>query len=93
MKSATIPSVRVATELRAQIEQVLGEDESLSSFVETAVRNTVRQRMEQADFVARGMRSLAKARKSGQYIEADEVLEGLAAQLAEARSRLAQAAR
>ena len=39
MKSSVIPSVRVAPEFRAQLEQVLHEDESLSAFVEAAVRD------------------------------------------------------
>ena len=87
MKTSTIPSVRVEPELREQMEQVLGEDESLSQFVENAVRNTVRQRVEQAEFVARGLRSLAHARETGDYVEADEVLAGLRKKLASARAR------
>ncbi|HRM54118.1 MAG TPA: YlcI/YnfO family protein, partial [Ottowia sp.] len=61
MKSSVIPSVRVAPEFRAQLEQVLHEDESLSAFVEAAVRDSVQQRLNQADFVQRGMASLAEA--------------------------------
>jgi hypothetical protein len=87
MKSATIPSVRVEPELREQMEQVLGESESLSQFVETAVRNTVRRRMDQAEFVARGLKSLAKARESSDYLEADEVVGRLRKALAAAKQR------
>ncbi len=87
MKTATIPSVRVEPEFREQMEQVLTENESLSQFVETAVRNTVRQRMEQAEFVARGMKSLAQARKSSEYFEADEVVARLRTTLAAAKKK------
>jgi len=87
MKTATIPSVRVEPEFREQLEQVLGENESLSQFVETAVRNTVRQRMDQAEFVARGLKSLAKARKSAEYVEADQVAARLRKMLAAAKKR------
>lgn len=41
MKSAVIPQVRVEPELRAELEAVLQEGETLSEFVETAVRNAV----------------------------------------------------
>ena len=52
MKTSTIPSVRVEPELREQLERVLQEGETLSSFVESSVRETVRRRVEQAEFVA-----------------------------------------
>ena len=85
MKSSVIPSVRVAPEFRAQLDQVLHEDESLSAFVEAAVRDSVQQRLNQADFVQRGMASLAEARASGRYVQADAVVERLAQRLAAAR--------
>jgi TolA-binding protein len=90
MKTSTIPAVRVEPQLREQIEQVLGEDESLSQFVENAVRDSVRQRIEQAEFVARGLRSLQKAKRTGDYLEADEVVAGLRKQLAAAKARPAR---
>jgi hypothetical protein len=34
MKTATIPSVRVEPELRAEVESLLSEGETLSQFVE-----------------------------------------------------------
>jgi hypothetical protein len=39
MKSATFPSVRVEPELRAAAEDVLQDGESLSGFVEQAIRD------------------------------------------------------
>jgi hypothetical protein len=74
MKTATIPSIPVEPAFREQMERVLNENESLSQFVETAVRNCVRQRMDEAEFLARGLRSLAKAKESSEYIEADEAV-------------------
>ena len=41
MKSATLPAVRVEPELRNELEAVLGVTESISAFVEAAVRNAV----------------------------------------------------
>ncbi|MDM0068154.1 YlcI/YnfO family protein [Variovorax sp. J31P207] len=92
MKTSTIPAVRVEPQLREQIEQVLGEDESLSQFVENAVRHSVRQRIEQAEFVARGLRSLQKAKRTGDYLEADEVVASLRKKLAIAKARRPQPA-
>jgi len=93
MKSATIPSVRVEPEFRDQVEQVLGKNESLSEFVEAAVRASVHQRKTQSEFLARGMLSLANASKSGEYFEVNEVLSRLQDKLAAAKARLATATR
>lgn len=87
MKTATIPSVRVDPEFRDEVERVLRKDETLSQFVEAAVRASVRQRKDQAEFVARGMRSLADARKSGEYFDAGEVMRRLRAKLDAARAQ------
>ncbi len=85
MKTATIPSVRVEPEFRDEVEQVLGEGESLSQFVEAAVRACVSQRKSQAEFVARGMKSLADARRGGDYVDAGEVVHRLKAKLDSAK--------
>ena len=87
MKTSTIPSVRVEPELRKQLEQVLEAGETLSSFVETSVRQTVRHRLEQAEFVRRGVASLEAARRSGNYIESDAVVAKLQARLDRAKSK------
>lgn len=86
MKSATIPSVRVDPEFRAEVESVLGEGETLSQFVEASVRASVERRRVQAEFVARGLRSRDAARQSHGYVGADEVLAGLQRRLDGARA-------
>lgn len=91
MKTATIPSVRVEPELREEVEQLLGEGESLSEFVEAAVRSAVRQRQNQAEFVARGLHSLSRARQTGGYVEANEALRKLDDKLSAAKARKAAA--
>lgn len=93
MKTATIPSVRVDPEFRDEVEQVLGKDESLSQFVEAAVRASVRQRKDQAEFMARGLSSLANARKSGEYFDAGEVMRRLRMKLGSAKARRASPSR
>jgi Arc/MetJ-type ribon-helix-helix transcriptional regulator len=85
MKNATIPSVRVEPEFRAEVESLLGEGETVSEFVEASVRATVLRRRNQAEFIARGMRSLDDARRTGDYVAADEVLQKLQRKLDAAR--------
>ena len=87
MKTSTIPSVRVEPELREQLESVLAAGETLSSFVETSVRETVQRRMEQAEFVRRGIASLQAARRSGEYVRAPAVIAKLQARLGSAKSK------
>ncbi|TCV92777.1 hypothetical protein EC912_106115 [Luteibacter rhizovicinus] len=81
MKSATIPSLRVEPELREAAESVLLPDESLSAFVETALRAGIARRQTQRDFIARGMASRDEARASGKYFTAAEVHADLEAML------------
>lgn len=50
MKTATVPFVRVAPALRAELVSVLAEGESLSEFDEASVRATVERRRTQAEF-------------------------------------------
>jgi len=87
MKNATIPSVRVDPEFRAEVEAVLGEGETLSQFVEAAVRAGVERRRIQSEFIARGLRSRDAARKSGDYVDAEVVLADLQRKLAAARKQ------
>jgi len=87
MKTATLPSIRVEPALRATVESVLGEGESLSQFVENAVRKTVQHRQQQSAFVKRGLASLALAQQSQDYVEADQVLADLRGRLAKARAK------
>jgi len=90
MKTATIPSVRVEPEFRAEVESVLAEGESLSEFVEASVRASVERRRVQAEFIARGLRSRDEARRTGDYVDADDVAAGLQRKLDAARARLAR---
>ena len=89
MKTATIPSIRVEPDLRAELEAVLADGETLLQFVEASVRAQVERRRVQAQFIARGLRSRDEARRSGDYVDADVVLEGLQRKLDAARTRQA----
>jgi hypothetical protein len=73
MKSATFPSLRVDAELREAAESVLREGETLTSLIETAVRETVHRRRAQEEFLARGLRSSEDAKRTGVYHGAADV--------------------
>jgi hypothetical protein len=89
MKTATIPSIRVEPDFRAEVEAVLTDGETLSEFVEASVRAGVERRRVQAEFIARGLRSRDDARRTGDYVDADVVLDGLQRKLDAVRVRLA----
>ena len=87
MKTAAIPAVRVSPELRQAAEAVLQTGETLSGFVEDAVRRNVEFRYAQKAFIERGLTSGEAARKSGKYVPAAKVLGKLARRLDKARKR------
>ena len=92
MKTATLPPVRVAPDFRQELEGVLEEGETLSQFVESAVRSVVERRKHQAEFVRRGMTAIQDTQRAGTGVPAQEMLARLqvrldAAQLAHARRR------
>ena len=86
MKTATIPSLRVEPELRQAAESLLSEGESLSSFVEEALRESIARRSQRNEFIARGLAARDDARHSGRYVAVDTVLEKLATRLAAAKA-------
>ena len=73
MKTSTLPSLRVEAELREAAESVLREGETLTSLIETAMRETIHRRRAQAAFLARGLRSSEDAKRSGIYHSAPKV--------------------
>lgn len=87
MKTATLPSLRVDPALREAAESVLLEGESLSSFIETSVRETIERRRVRSEFIARGLASRDEARCTGIYFPADEVHDELKQMLRQASRR------
>ena len=81
MKSAVIPQVRVEPELRAELEAVLHQGETLSEFVEASVRNAVAFRREQTRFHERGQAAWEHYQGTGVSVSADQVLAKLQAKL------------
>ncbi len=87
MKTASIPSLRVEPELRHAAESVLRDGETLSSFVEQSLRANIEHRRLQQEFIARGLASRNEARRSGEYIPAEDVLRELDDMLAQAEAK------
>ena len=90
MKTATLPPIRVAPDFRLELEGVLEQGETLSQFVENAVRATVAKRKNQAEFVRRGMAAIEETKREGSGIPTDVVLAKLEAKLAAAKLLKAQ---
>ena len=85
MKTATIPSLRVAPELRTAAEDVLEEGETLSSFVEQSIRDGVQRRQAQREFIARGLKSRNAAIRNQDYVPEGRVLGRLEVMLQKAK--------
>ena len=86
MKTATFPSLRVDPELRDAAEGVLEEGESLSSFLEQSIRESIERRQAQREFIARGLRSRDEARRTGKYVKSESVIGRLEKMLARAKT-------
>jgi hypothetical protein len=82
MKTATLPAVRVAPEVRQLVESVLKDGESLSTFIEETVKKHAQWRKEDEAFYAEAARrsALLKAGKM-KTITAEESIRRLRAQI------------
>lgn len=85
MKTATIPALRVEPKLRDAVEEVLAEGETLSSFVEEALKANILRRQHQQAFIARGLASADIARQNQEYYSAEAVLDELQTMLDETK--------
>ena len=77
MKTASMPPLRVDPALRSAAESVLLEGETLSSFMEHALRANIERRQMQQAFLARGLASRDEATHTGEYFAAEDVLHEL----------------
>lgn len=87
MKSATIPPLRVTPALREAAESVLREGETLSGFLEEALRQQIERRRTQEEFIARGLAARDMAREQGAYASKDHSLAALDAILERRKTR------
>jgi predicted transcriptional regulator len=87
MKTASMPSLRVDPELRHDAESVLREGETLSSFMEQALRSSIQSRRVQKEFIARGLTSRDEAKQTGEYFAAENILSEMEDMLSQAEAR------
>jgi hypothetical protein len=85
LKTASFPSLRVDPELRQAAQGVLREGESLSSFMEQSIRESIERLQAQVDFNRRGIISRDVARGKSTYDPSDVVIGRLEEMLARAR--------
>jgi hypothetical protein len=85
MKTATIPALRVEPEFRNEIESILVKGESLSNFMDSALKQAVHFRKSKADFIEKGLLAEKEAKKSDKYFSNDEVMTRLDSMLQEAK--------
>jgi len=88
MKTSTLPPVRVADDLRAAAERVLNDGETLSSFIESAVRSAVEYRRVQTEFHARGQAAWEEYQRTGVSYSTEVVVAKLRQMTAERRAQI-----
>ena len=91
MKTASIPSLRVAPDLRKAAESLLQEGETISSFVEQSLRANIARRKLQQEFLARGIASRDEAKRTGEYYPAEDILAELDGLLTKAKKKAGRA--
>lgn len=91
-RSATLPPIRVAPETKASLEAVLREGESMTQFIENAVRREAEYRVEQNAAVARAKKALRNADKGVGLLTAEDLLAGMSRRAEAAQQRIREAA-
>lgn len=90
MKTATLPPLRVEPRLRKEVERLLAPGETISIFVERAVRQDVERRAADVAFASKALAAREQSRKTGTYHSAASVLRALRAQVRAPRGRPAR---
>ena len=89
---AGVPLGRVEPEVRAEVEAVLREGESLTQFIEEAVVAAAAWRRVQSEFITRGEAAIERWKQEGGGHAVDEVMADLQARLDDAKRQAAQRA-
>ncbi len=91
-RSATFPPLRVEPEIRAEVEAVLREGESLTQFIEEAVVSAAAWRRVQSEFVTRGEAAIERWKREGGGHAVEDVMAGLQKRLDDAKHRASRRA-
>ena len=81
MDTNVIPQISIEPEVLAQLESMLREGETVTSFVEAAVRSAVERRRVQREFDARAQAALEDYERTGVSVPVENVLKRLQAKL------------
>jgi len=88
MKTAVIPQIRVEPALRAELESVLKQGETLTDFVEATVRSAIAFRRVQTAFHARAQAASEAYHQTGVSVPVVPVLDKLQSRLDARRKKL-----
>ncbi len=88
MKTAVIPQIRVEPELRADLESVLQQGETLTDFVETSVRKAIAFRRVQTAFLERAQQASEEFHRTGVSVPMETALAQLQHKLDAKRKNL-----
>ncbi|MBB3945077.1 putative transcriptional regulator [Rhizobium skierniewicense] len=86
MKSATMPSIRVTPDLREELESVLKDGETISSFMEDSILKEIEIRKSQSEFIKRGLAAREEAKRTGVYYTTEDVLAMMRSKLEKAKA-------
>lgn len=89
MQTAVIPQIRVEPALRAELESVLKQGETLTDFVEATVRSAIAFRRVQTAFHARAQAASEAYHQTGVSVPVEPVLDKLQSRL-DARRKLSR---
>lgn len=90
MKTAVIPQIRVDPDLRADLESVLYQGETLTDFVEASVRNAIAFRRVQTAFHERAQQASRDYHQTGVSVPVEATLDKLQRKLTAKRKQLAK---
>ncbi|MBN7807110.1 prevent-host-death protein [Agrobacterium rosae] len=91
MKSATMPSIRVTPDFREELESVLKDGETISSFMEDSILREIEIRKSQSEFIKRGLAAREEAKRTGVYYTTEDVLAMMRSKLEKAKAKAAKA--
>lgn len=91
MKSATMPSIRVTPDFREELESVLRDGETISSFMEDSILREIEIRKSQSEFIKRGLAAREEAKRTGVYYTTEDVLAMMRSKLEKAKAKAAKA--
>ncbi|WP_421361833.1 YlcI/YnfO family protein [Agrobacterium rosae] len=91
MKTATMPSIRVTPDFREELESVLKDGETISSFMEESILREIEIRKSQSEFIKRGLAAREEAKRTGVYYTTEDVLAMMRSKLEKAKAKAAKA--